>query len=377
MPMLLIRTLSAAVGEGASELSSREPEQPAIEDAQRLARSLRSARLRGVMRSDWLNQGIGENVAIPTLHWATSLDEANARRAASGLPTLDPSDDPAPDIAAQWSADSDTPNFDSTQFPPAFNGATASPLPGLVLSPLANALQWTCAGRLFTFALAATSIGCMLVDNEGYVTVRSFFFAALAPACLTLLAIAYINRTRGDAQLARAIFIGTLAGLAGAVVFNMVRLLFVFSPQLGLERFGLPHIPFFNLYPRIGAALLGQPVRQDSYPLQNHLIGWGYHIVRAGATGIMFAAAIGEFRAEIQAPSSRLPFRVQTALRGVLLTVTIQVLLLLSPYSQLFAVRLTPVLIFWILMAHVSFGLSISLFYAVASRTGRSNSRTF
>jgi hypothetical protein len=327
------------------------------------------------MRSDWLNQGLADVPSMPTLHWALSLDEANAHRIAVGLPALDAANDPAPDIAAQWTPDSDTPVFDSMQHAPSMDLQPAPELPEIVLSPLANALQWTRIGRLFTFALAATSIGCMLVDNYGYVTVRSFFFAVLAPACLALLVIAYINRTRGDARLARAIVSGTLAGLAGAIVFNFFRLLFVFSPQLGLEKLGLPHIPFFNLYPRIGAELLGQPVHQDSYALQNYIIGWGYHIIRASATGIMFAAAIGELRAEIQAPSSPLPFRIQTALRGVILTVTIQILLLLSPYSQLFAVRLTPVLIFWILMAHVSFGLSIRLFYAAASRASRSDSR--
>ncbi len=339
-------------------------------EAVHAARTMSSSRLRGVLRHGWINNGLSAFPDAKPIHWSAGIEEANIIRRGFGLSPLNPDHDPAPDlIEASASQSSLNPQSRLNQV----NQATA-PSSVAMVSSLPKALQWTSIGRLAIFLLAATSILCLLTDAEGFVTLRSVFFAILTPACISLLLIAALNRARGEGQLFRAIKFGAFAGLAGAIVFFVFRIPFVFSHELGLDQYGVRHFPFFNIYPRIGAMILGQEVVQPSYEPMTYVIGWGIHLIRATTTGIMLAAILGELQANLQERPQASAFNWEAGLCGALLTVVIQSCLLLSPYSKLFSIQFTPTFVFTLLLAHVSFGISIGFFYSWYSFRRSSNS---
>src|SRR5262249_31175798 len=119
---------------------------------------------------------------------------------------------------------------------------------------------------------------------------RTFFYFILLPATAVLYGIALLDRNRGDRRLWRAVVLGSLAGLVGAVAYDIFRLPFVFSQAWGLERFGIPQMPLFKVLPRFGALILGQPLEQANYSLAAHIIGWSYHFSNGATFGVMFAA---------------------------------------------------------------------------------------
>src|SRR5262245_55519953 len=99
----------------------------------------------------------------------------------------------------------------------------------------------------------------------GLVDMRMFFYAILLPATIALYGMAALDRASGDRRLWRAVILGTLAGLFGAVAYDLFRLPFVFSDAWGMGRFGIPQMPLFKVFPRFGALLLGQALEQPTY----------------------------------------------------------------------------------------------------------------
>src|SRR4051812_14996204 len=134
-------------------------------------------------------------------------------------------------------------------------------------SLLPAVLQWTASGRVLVFTLAATSIWCLLAEMYHLVDMRTFFYSILLPSTALLYGIAILDRTRGDGRLWRAVILGTLGGLVGAIAYDVFRLPFVYSDAWGLGRTGIPQMPLFKVFPRFGALILGQPIEQPSYSL--------------------------------------------------------------------------------------------------------------
>jgi hypothetical protein len=159
---------------------------------------------------------------------------------------------------------------------------TSSRLPGF--------LQWTPSGRALVFVLSATSIWCLLAEMYHLLDMQSFFYTILLPSTVALYGLAVLDRFRGDGRLWRAVVIGTVGGLVGAVAYDIFRLPFVYSDAWGLGRFGIPQMPLFKVFPRFGAMLLGQPIEQPSYSLAAQLIGWAYHFSNGATFGVMFVA---------------------------------------------------------------------------------------
>ncbi len=118
--------------------------------------------------------------------------------------------------------------------------------------PLPSVLQWTAIGRTLVFVLSATSIWCLLSEMYGLCDMRTFTFFILIPATVVLYGLAVLDRTRGDGRLWRAVIIGTVAGLVGAIAYDVFRLPFVFSDAWGLGRVGVPQMPLFKVFPRVG-----------------------------------------------------------------------------------------------------------------------------
>src|SRR5690349_10989618 len=110
-------------------------------------------------------------------------------------------------------------------------------------SRLPDFLQWTPSGRAAVFVLSATSIRCLLAEMYHLLDMQTFFYTILAPATVALYGIAVLDRFRGDGRLWRAVVIGTIGGLVGAVAYDMFRLPFVYSEAWGLGRLGFPQMP--------------------------------------------------------------------------------------------------------------------------------------
>jgi hypothetical protein len=220
--------------------------------------------------------------------------------------------------------------------------------------------------------LAGTSIWCLLAEMYGIMDMRTFFYWILLPATVILYGIAFVNQARGDRRLFHAVILGTLAGLVGAIAYDIFRLPFVLSNAWGLERIGIPQMPLFKVFPRFGALILGQPLEQPTYSLAAHLIGWAYHFSNGATFGVMFAAMYISTRADansITTPSSACGLAPQSSawkpiVWATLMAVGIELCLLASPYAQFFGIKLTPQFVTITVLAHIIFGLGLGASFA-------------
>lgn len=223
-------------------------------------------------------------------------------------------------------------------------------------------LQWTPSGRALVFVLAASSIWCLLSEMYGLCDMRTFFYVVLLPATVALYAIAVLDRLRGDRRLWRAVVIGSLAGLVGAIVYDVFRLPFVFSDAWGMGRFGIPQMPLFKVFPRFGALILGEPLEQSSYSAAAHWLGWAYHFSNGATFGVMFAAMYAGAREAIGAAKRR--FDLKPVLWAMLMAVGIEICLLLSPYGTFFNIPINQRFIIVTVAAHVLFGIGLGIYFA-------------
>jgi len=223
------------------------------------------------------------------------------------------------------------------------------------------------------FVLSAASIWCLLSEMYGLCDMRTFFFAIVLPATAALYALAVLDRAKGDRKLWRAVMIGSLAGLFGAVMYDIFRLPFVFSDAWGMGKLGIPQMPLFKVFPRFGALILGEPMEQGvaagqpgaawgaGYSSAAHLLGWLYHFSNGATFGVMFAAmyagakeAIGATRAQAWKP----------VLWATLMAVAIECCLLASPYAKFFGIHLTTRFVVVTMLAHIVFGLGLGVYFA-------------
>lgn len=228
---------------------------------------------------------------------------------------------------------------------------------------LPAALSWTPQGRALVFVLAAASIWCLLAEMYGLCAMRPFTLFILIPATIVLYGMALLDRARGDGRLWRAVMIGTIGGLAGAVAYDLFRLPFVYSDAWGLGGLGIPQMPLFKVFPRFGALILGEPVEQSSYSTAANLLGWAYHFSNGATFGVMFAAmASGASEALESTVSSRT--RWKQIAGATLMAVGIESCLLLSPYTKFFDIQMSAKFVAVTLVAHVIFGVFLGLYFA-------------
>src|SRR5258707_4142890 len=151
---------------------------------------------------------------------------------------------------------------------------------------------WTPLWRAIVFALAATSIACLLTEFYGLCPMRQFTFFIFVPALVVLGMITAADAARGGRQLFRAVMVGAMAGLVATVAYDVFRLPFVFARELKITSV-VPFMNLFKVFPRFGAMILGQPVEQPGYSLAAQLTGWAYHFSNGITFGIMFVAMAG------------------------------------------------------------------------------------
>ena len=186
--------------------------------------------------------------------------------------------------------------------------------------------------RATVFTLAFLSFACLLGQFYGLWSMHLFGCWVLPPATALLAVIAW--RARGEkAGVGSAhtwVVLGALGGVIAAVAYDLYRLPFV-----------LHGAPLFQVFPQFGQLLLGGS--EPAWLVQ--ALGWSYHFSNGAALGIMFLALTA------------------TADRRVLFwgavawALCIEAMLLLTPYTAFFGLRLNAHFLFLTISAHLVFGL--------------------
>jgi hypothetical protein len=219
-----------------------------------------------------------------------------------------------------------------------------SPKPHLFLS-------WSWPARLVVFVLAATSIWCLLAEFYGLCSMRLFTFWISIPATAALVALAIMDRARGEGMLWRGVVIGAVAGFLAACAYDIFRIPFVVA---AVDKVGPDwlRLPLFKVFPRFGAMILGQPydamTTDSQFTLVAHLIGWIYHFSNGITFGVMYMALVGD--------ASR-----RSWVWAVLFATGLELAMLLTPYTSFFGIAMTARFVIVTLSAHTIFGITLGL----------------
>lgn len=191
--------------------------------------------------------------------------------------------------------------------------------------------------RPVVFTLALMSFACLLGQFFGLWTMHAFGCWVLPPATVLLAFIAWRNRkqTAGMNNPHTWVVQGTIAGVLAAVAYDLYRLPFVLSGA-----------PLFTVFPRFGELLLGGTEPRWLV----HTLGWSYHFSNGAALGIMFLALAGFFR------------RPSLFWGAVAWAMFIEAMLLLTPYTAFFGLKLDGRFLFLTASAHLVFGLALGLY---------------
>ena len=195
---------------------------------------------------------------------------------------------------------------------------------------------WSPWFRLIVFLLAFLSFTCLLGQFYGLWTMHFFACWVLPPATALLALIAYATRRQPGGVYCPKTWIveGALGGIVAAVAYDLYRLPFVLNGA-----------PLFKVFPRFGQLILG--ANEPLWLVQ--LLGWTYHFSNGAALGIMFLALV--WRA-----TPRILFW-----GAVGWALFIEVMLLLTPYTGFFGLKMNGRFLFLTASAHLIFGLVLGL----------------
>lgn len=190
--------------------------------------------------------------------------------------------------------------------------------------------------RAVVFALASLSFACLLGQFYELWSMHIFGCWVLPPATVILMLIAWVTRRQppGINRPCSWIVQGTLGGLAAAVAYDLYRLPYVLSGT-----------PLFKVFPRFGQLLLDA----DGPTWLVNLLGWTYHFSNGAALGIMFLCLIAR-------PNRHLLFW-----GGVAWAMFVEMMLLLTPYTTFFGLKLDGWFVFLTASAHLDFGAALGL----------------
>jgi hypothetical protein len=190
-----------------------------------------------------------------------------------------------------------------------------------------NLIFW----RAAVFTLASLSLACLLGHFYRLWTMHWFACWVLVPAT-TLMAGLVFHPGAARAGISRLIVEGAVGGLIAAIAYDLYRLPFVLSG-----------IPLFQVFAKFGELLLQR--NDPAWAVQT--AGWTYHFSNGAALGIMFLALVWK------APRPLLFWG------AVLWALTIEMILLLSPYSAFVGLPLDGRFLFLTASAHLIFGVAL------------------
>lgn len=143
----------------------------------------------------------------------------------------------------------------------------------------------------------------------------------------------------------------------GACASDVVRVPFVFAKEMNIDSV-VPALPLFRVFAEFGCFILNPTVYSGGlryylsqpygYALQEHLVGWVYHFSNGMTFGMMYLALIGDAAK-------------RSWLWAVVLAVVLELGMLFTPYTRIFAINVTPTFVAVTLSAHVVFGAVLGL----------------
>ena len=188
--------------------------------------------------------------------------------------------------------------------------------------------------RAVVFLLAAMSFACLLGQFYGFWNMRAFACWVFPPAGALLAVMAVCDRTKPRAGPAIWIVQGAVAGVVAAVAYDLYRLPFV-----------LDGAPLFIVFPKFGQSLLGG----GAPDWLAQAVGWTYHFSNGAALGIMFLSLVQPARPRV------------TVFGAILFALTVEGILLLTPYASYFNLSLNARFLFLTASAHFVFGVALGL----------------
>ena len=215
------------------------------------------------------------------------------------------------------------------------------------MSPIVITDQWTGRSRAIVFALAASSIACLLADFYRLCPMNIFTVFIFLPALVALGVLAVLDRLRGGGHVWRAVWIGMLGGLIAGVAYDLFRLPFVFAKEWGLDSV-VPPLNLFKVFPRFGAMVIGEPVEQTDYSNAAHVVGWIYHFSNGATFGVMYLALVGDALR-------------RSWLWAVMFALGLELAMLFTPYPRVFNIPVTARFVLVTVAAHAIFGVGLGL----------------
>src|SRR5665213_496077 len=142
-------------------------------------------------------------------------------------------------------------------------------------------------------------------------------------------------------------WIGLAGGLLAAVAYDVFRLPFVFAREWGIDAV-VPPMNLFQVFPRFGAMILGQPIEQTHYSPATQMVGWLYHFSNGATFGVMYVSLIGDGTRRHWA-------------WAVLIAVALELGMLVTPYPAVFNIHVTTRFVVVTMAAHAIFGVGLGL----------------
>lgn len=215
-------------------------------------------------------------------------------------------------------------------------------------SAAARLIDWGGLSRSIVFALAATSIWCLMAEMYHLCSMRLFTFAIFVPALGILAVVCGVDLARGPRVLVRNVMLGAVGGIIAAISYDIFRLPFVFAREWHIAGI-VPPLNLFKVFPRFGAMILGQPIEQVTYSLGTQITGWAYHFSNGLTFGIMYLAMVGDARR-------------RSWTWAVVMAVGLELAMIVTPYPGIFGITVGTTFVVVTLAAHLIFGVVLGLF---------------
>ncbi len=183
---------------------------------------------------------------------------------------------------------------------------------------------------LLAFALSSSSILSLLIYFSGAMSMPQAVYALLLPSLVFVLLLAVWSARTGRNDLVRRLAAGLWAGSFATLAYDLVR--------VPIAHAG---VPVFKAISYFGTAILAVP----RPTLASECVGWSYHFSNGVGFAMMYTIL----------------FRRPAWPSAVLWGVGLEVVMLLTPYAEVFGYRRSPGFIATSLSAHVFYGLALWL----------------
>jgi hypothetical protein len=175
---------------------------------------------------------------------------------------------------------------------------------------------------------AASSIGSLVLYLAGVAEFSLLLRCLLVPGALVLLGCLWQAHRRGNDALYQRIVSALWAGLIATLLYDLVRV-----PAM------LAGMPVFKAISYFGTVMLNQPAPS----FKSEFAGWAYHLSNGIGFGLMYALMV----------------RRPTWWTAVLWGLTLESLMLLTPYAEIFGYSMSLQFLAITIGAHISYGLTL------------------